>query len=285
MKNINGKTKVFGVIGNPVEHTLSPLIHNTLAKMYDINMVYVPFHVRENLNAAVNGAYELNIQGLNVTVPYKSDVMECINETDSLADRIGAVNTLVRNSAGFKGYNTDMMGLYRSLKRESILIEGQDIIIIGAGGVARAVAVMCATYGAKKLYIMNRTVEKAQMIADEIKGINAMCETCVMNLTDTDKIPDKKHLAIQCTSIGLHPDCDKVPIEDKLFYDKIHTGYDLIYKPAQTTFMKKVQEAGGNAYNGLRMLLYQGIIAFELWNGITVKDEDADAVLRLMEAQ
>lgn len=285
MENINGSTKVLGLIGNPVEHTLSPLIHNTLAKMYGINMVYVPFHVKENLSAAVKGALHLNIQGLNVTVPYKSDVIECIDKIDPLAERIGAVNTLVKCEEGFTGYNTDMLGLYRSLQREGIEIEGQDIIIVGAGGVARAVAVMCASYGANKLYIMNRTIEKAQMIADEINGLNTGCETVVMRLTDTDMIPDKKHLAIQCTSIGLHPDCDKVPVTDKQFYKKIHTGYDLIYKPTETMFMKYVKEAGGNTYNGLRMLLYQGIIAFELWNQVSVKDEDADAVLKLMEAQ
>ena len=172
-------------------------------------------------------------------------------------------------------------------KFEKILMQalGLATIFVGAGGVARAVAVMCASYGANKLYIMNRTIEKAQMIADEINGLNTGCETVVMRLTDTDMIPDKKHLAIQCTSIGLHPDCDKVPVTDKQFYKKIHTGYDLIYKPTETMFMKYVKEAGGNTYNGLRMLLYQGIIAFELWNQVSVKDEDADAVLKLMEAQ
>ena len=138
---INGHTRTCGLIGNPVEHTMSPLIHNTLARMLSHNLVYVPFHVEEGkLQDAVRGACGLNILGMNVTVPYKSQVMRELAQIDPLAAKIGAVNTLVRCENGFKGYNTDMPGLYRAMCSENIQIEGQEVILLGAGGAARAVA-------------------------------------------------------------------------------------------------------------------------------------------------
>ena len=144
--NINGKTRTCGLIGNPVEHTMSPVIHNTLAEELDINMVYVPFLVEKDLQEAVAGAYALNIQGMNVTVPYKSDVLGSLQECDELAKNIGAVNTLVRTKEGYKGYNTDMTGLFRAMNSYGITIKGQKVIILGAGGAARAVAFLCFYY-------------------------------------------------------------------------------------------------------------------------------------------
>ena len=139
--DINGKTMVCGLIGNPVEHTLSPMIHNTLAKRLGHNLVYVPFPVETGKVAdAVVGADALQLLGLNVTVPYKSEVIASLKEIDTLAKDIGAVNTLVRTDGGYKGYNTDMEGLYRAMLSEDVGIEGERIILLGAGGVGRAVA-------------------------------------------------------------------------------------------------------------------------------------------------
>ena len=163
MEMINGKTRTCGLIGNPVEHTMSPAIHNTLAARCGHNLVYVPFLVEEGKVAeAVKGAYALNILGMNVTVPYKSEVIESLVEVDELAAQIGAVNTLVRTEGGYKGYNTDMSGLHRAMTSEGIRIEGEEIILLGAGGAARAVAYLCAKQNAKQVYLLNRTLEKAE---------------------------------------------------------------------------------------------------------------------------
>ena len=171
--NIDGYTRTCGLIGNPVEHTMSPAIHNTIAEATGQNLVYVPFHVPEGkVREAVEGAYALNLLGCNVTVPYKSAVIPWLRELDPLAERIGAVNTLVRTQNGFKGYNTDMPGLYRALASDGIALRGEHVIILGAGGVARAVAVMLADE-AEEILILNRTVEKAQAIADEVNGYTA----------------------------------------------------------------------------------------------------------------
>lgn len=281
---IDGKTRTCGLLGNPVEHTMSPAIHNTLAKRRGHNLVYVPFLVEQgNLAAAVKGAYALNVLGLNVTVPYKSEVMESLVEVDTLAAQIGAVNTLVRIEGGYKGYNTDMLGLYRAMTEDGVKVEGEEIVLLGAGGAARAVAYLCASKKAARVYLLNRTLTKAKEVAEEVNQAAGKEIVIPMMLSEHEKLPDKKFLVIQGTSVGLAPRDEEVVIADASFYQKIHTGYDLIYRPYQTRFMKLVQEAGGKAYNGLKMLLYQGIIAYELWNEVTITKEDAQSAYEKMK--
>ena len=282
---VNGHTRLCGLVGNPVEHTLSPTIHNTLAKKLGHNLVYVPFLVEKGqVEAAIKGAYGLNILGLNVTVPYKSEVIPYLREMDALAEKIGAVNTLVRVDGGYKGYNTDILGLYRALRRENIRLSGESIVLLGAGGAARAAAFLCAEKGAKTVYLLNRSVDKAKRLADEVNS--AFDRECIfpMAAADYEKLPESKFLVLQGTSVGLYPNVDQAPITDMEFYKRVHTGYDLIYKPAETMFMKLVKEAGGKACNGLTMLLYQGIIAYELWNQVEVTESDAMEVYKIMQA-
>lgn len=275
---INGRTKTCGLIGNPVEHTLSPVIHNNLAELTGINMVYVPFKVEnEVLSEAIKGAQALEIGGLNVTVPHKERVMPYLKEIDALAGKIGAVNTLVPCEGGYKGYNTDMPGLYRAMLSDGIRVDGENVILLGAGGVARAVAVMLAEK-VEKIYILNRTVEKAEAIAQEVNGYADREVAVAMALSEYDKLPAGKYLAVQATNIGMYPKTEEAVVEDKAFYEKIHTAYDLIYNPADTRFMQLVKEAGGSAFNGLKMLLYQGIIAYELWNNISISEVQAEEI-------
>lgn len=281
---VDGHTRTCGLIGNPVAHTMSPAIHNTLAKDLGQNLVYVPFHVEEGrLADAIKGAFALNVLGMNVTVPYKSDVISQLSDIDALAEKIGAVNTLVRTKSGYKGYNTDMPGLYRAMQSEGIHLEGEEIILLGAGGAARAVAFLCAEKNASAVYLLNRSLEKAVKVAQEVNAKSQRECIYPMALEDYQKLPDRKFLAIQATSVGLYPDVDKAVIEETAFYQKIHTGYDLIYKPARTKFMQLVQENGGKAYHGLKMLLYQGIIAYELWNESTVSQEEALRVYEVLK--
>ena len=282
---INGRTKVCGLIGNPVEHTLSPVIHNQLADMLGENLVYVPFLVKNNLELAVKGAYELNVQGMNVTVPYKSQVIPYLSEIDELAAGIGAVNTLVRTEHGFKGYNTDMEGLYRALSCEKLAIENRRIIVLGAGGAARAVTYLCGIRGAEKVYLLNRSRDKADLVAKEVNESVRRDVVEPMLLTEYSKIPKDNYLIIQGTSVGLYPDTDSVVIDDPEFYKLAEAGYDLIYRPEKTRFMKMVEEAGAKAYNGLTMLLYQGIIAFELFTNTTVTQSQAQKILLLMKKE
>lgn len=282
---INGYTRTCGLIGNPVEHTMSPAIHNTLAEAMGENMVYVPFRVPENsVKEAVEGARALNLLGCNVTVPYKSAVLPYLTEIDSLAEKIGAVNTLVRTDNGFKGYNTDMPGLYRAMCEDGVKLTGEKVLILGAGGVARAVAMLLADKGAEKVYMLNRTVEKAEQVVNEVNAIAGRSFAEAMVLDDYRRLPgDRQYLCIQATNVGMFPKTEEAVIEDTDFYQKVHTGYDLIFNPEKTRFMELTQAAGGRAYNGLKMLLWQGIIAFELWTDKKVGAELAEKAYSAMK--
>ena len=282
---IDGKTRTCGLIGNPVGHTMSPLIHNMLAEKLDIPMVYVPFLVEEDLTKAIEGAWHLNLLGLNVTVPYKSQVMDSLVDCHELAAKIGAVNTLVRKEKGFKGYNTDISGLYRAMSSEGISIQGETVIVLGAGGAARAVAFLLASYGASQVYLLNRSLSNAQEVAREVN--QAFEKECIqaMALMEYQRLPEEPMLCIQATSVGLAPQVDKAVIEEEDFYRRIHTGYDLIYRPSRTRFMQLVERCGGRAYHGLKMLLYQGVEAFELWNKVKIEEALALEIYERMKGE
>ncbi len=287
MRSINGYTRTCGLLGNPVEHTLSPVIHNFLAEKMGEGFVYVPFRVQEDkLAEAVKGAFALNLLGLNVTVPYKSAVIPYLQELDPLAERIGAVNTLVRCEKGFKGYNTDMPGLYRAMCADGVRMEGVKALLLGAGGVAKAAAMLLAQKGADSIVILNRTLERAAQVADTVNQFAGRRIADAMMLTEHERLSrDGKYLAIQATNLGMFPDTAGVAVEDESFYDRIDTGYDLIFNPWETKFMKLVKSRGGRAFNGSKMLLYQGIIAYELWTGRIVEEPLAEAAYqKMMEA-
>lgn len=286
MTDIKGTTMVCGLIGNPVAHSISPVIHNNLAELCGIDLAYATFKVEnDSVAEAVKGAYALNMPGLNVTVPYKQKVMEVLKDIDPLAEAIGAVNTLVRVDGGYKGYNTDIIGLERELADAGIDISGKDVIILGAGGASRAIAFLCADKGAKNVYLFNRTVEKAEAIAGDVNGHFERDIVTPLNIKDYSVLTGNDYIAIQTTSVGLHPNDDEAVIEDKAFYAKVAAGVDVIYNPVKTKFMKLVEAQGKPAYNGLKMLLYQGVASFELWNNITVSKECVDIVYDRMKRE
>lgn len=286
MQEINGLTRTCGLIGCPVEHTLSPIIHNTIAKDMGYNLVYVPFHVeKDQVEEAIKGAYALNIKGLNVTVPHKSAVIPFLKEIDPLAEKIGAVNTLVRVDGGYKGYNTDMTGLKRAMEKQNITIEDKDVILLGAGGASRAVAFLLVSQKAKSVYILNRSLDKAEAVAAEVNQAMQTSIVKAMELSAYQDLPDSKYLCIQGTSVGLYPNSDDVVIADEAFYQKLETAVDIIYKPAETKFMKLCKQAGVKVCNGLGMLLYQGVDAYELWNGVHVEDVLCDKIHELMKEE
>ncbi len=270
---INGKTKLMGLIGNPVEHTLSPVIHNTIAKQMNTNMAYLPFPVKEDLDSAVKGAYALGVAGMNVTVPYKSDVMASLTDIEEQAAIIGAVNTLVREDGGYKGYNTDLPGLYRAMKSDGIELADAKVVILGAGGAARSAAFLCAFHVAKEVYILNRTKEKAELVALEVKEKTGYDKVVAMALADYDKLPGEGYLCIQATKVGLSPNVEETPVSEPAFFEKLDALYDLIYTPWETKCMRLARQSGAKAYNGLKMLLYQAVAAYEMWNRTEVPQE------------
>ena len=286
MSEIKGTTRVCGLIGNPVAHSISPLIHNSLAQLCGIDLAYVTFKVEADaVKAAVEGAYALDVLGMNVTVPHKQAVMEPLVDIDPLASAIGAVNTLVRAAGGYKGYNTDILGLARELAECGVDLADREVVLLGAGGAARAIAFLCADKGAKRVYILNRTMNKAQDIAAAVNNHFHQDIAAPYVLADYMQLSGRDYIVIQTTSVGLHPNDDAVVIEDAAFYEKAAVGVDIIYNPAETKFMKLVKAQGKPAYNGLKMLLYQGVAAFELWNQIQVPQTAIDTVYDKMKRE
>ena len=275
---ITGNTGVLGLIGNPVRHTLSPLIHNTLSEELGLDLLYLPFSVEQDPIAAVRGAFALGIRGLNVTVPHKMAVMEALSDIDEMARIIGAVNTLVRTENGFKGFNTDMPGLGRALAVRGISLKGQQVIVLGAGGASRAVCTLALSEGAEQVWLLNRTIEKAETLAADLNRHFDGEKLIPLAATDWNRVPEKPSVFLQCTSLGLH-EGEGLLIDDPAFYKRATYGYDLIYNPAVTPFLSRLMEMDIPCDNGLSMLLYQGIIAYELWTGKRVSNELADRVM------
>ena len=286
MKRIDSRTKVCVLIGNPVEHSISPLIHNTLAEALNHNLVYAACKVEnsEVLNA-VKGAYALGIKGLNVTVPHKQAVIDALVEIDPLAASIGAVNTLVRVEGGYKGYNTDYIGIKRQLIEDGIDIKGREVIVLGAGGASRAITFMCAVEGADRVYLLNRSLDKAVALAQDVNTYTGQDNVIPMQLNEYKKLAGKKYIVIQTTSKGMYPDVDSSPVENEDFYDMIESAVDIIFNPATTRFMNLAMEHGARAYNGLEMLLYQGVASYELWNDVKVPEELCRELLELMKQE
>ncbi len=300
-QSIDGKTAVYGLIGNPVAHSFSPLIHNTLAEGLGKNLVYTTFPVLDEnqVGEAVKGAYALGIQGMNVTVPYKSKVIPFLSEIDPIAKAIGAVNTLVRTPNGYKGYNTDYRGLRKSLEENGVVLAGMRVVLIGAGGAARAVGFMCGEAGVAELLILNRSLPNAERFAEELCGQFPSMKVRVGLLTDAiDELKrlkmaesstsagenDKlKTLAIQGTNVGMSPDIDSSPVEPA-FFEMIDVAYDCVYNPEETKFLRLARAAGKPAQNGIDMLLWQGVLAFEYWTGIHPEEALTEEVREKLHA-
>ncbi len=295
---VTGNAAVCGVIGNPVGHSLSPLMHHAIAQAMGLDYIYVPCPVAESaVGDAVRGALALGFAGLNVTVPYKQRVIPFLAETDDSVRCIGACNTLVRLPAegntgykGYKGYNTDAEGLFRAMRRQGMEIRGRDCLLIGAGGAARAAAYLLVREGAASVTVLNRSPEKAESLAAQIRKQAAErgqeMKVSAAALGQWRQLEGDSYLAVQTTSVGMYPQTEAAPIEDAAFYRKLAQAVDIVYTPSRTRFMQYVEAAGGRAAGGLDMLLYQGVAALELWNpGVKVSEKVVDGVRGILEEQ
>ena len=286
---INARTQLLGLLGHPVAHSVSPYLQNRLAEICGLNQRYLAFDIadEESLVDAVWGAHAMGVRGFNVTVPYKKAVMEYLEEIDPVAEKIGAVNTLKWEETGWHGFNTDMPGLLRALSYDGVEIKGKNVVLIGAGGAANAALCAALEGGAAQVLILNRTVAKAEALAEQFGGAYPFVPIRCMSMTD-DFVSymasyGKEWIALQTTSVGMRPDVNGLPVKGEEFYDHISVGYDIIFNPEETAFMKQVAAHGGRAFNGLRMLLFQGIRSYEIWNDVSIGDDIAETVLKGMQ--
>lgn len=272
---ISGRTKVCALIGDPVEHSLSPAMHNAAFKHLDLDYVYLAFKVRrEELRDAVNGVKALKIHGLNVTKPLKVEITTLLDRLDESALNIGAVNTVLRTGDKLIGYNTDCIGALEALREAGVNLEGMKAVILGAGGAARAVAFAVAPK-VKELVILNRTVTKAESLSRDLKrrlGVDVRFG----GLSEVEKEEELKDadLLINATSVGMKPNENLSPVSPNLLKPDL-TVFDLVYNPIETKLLKDAKKVGAKVVDGLSMLLFQGAAAFSIWT-------DRDPPLKVM---
>lgn len=282
---VNGRTALYGLIGCPVEHTKSPFIHNTLFRELDINGVYIPVQVKQGeLEAAVKGLRAQNFSGFNVTVPYKKDVIKYLDDISNDALLMGAVNTVKNINGRLKGYNTDAEGFSRDLKESfGTDFAGKRVMLLGAGGTARALSVKLAAEGVKNLTIANRTLENAKkievLISDNFGKIATSVTPEQAGFYDILKAND---IIINTTPVGMSTFEIKTPFDFKFEFEKRQLVYDVIYAPEKTEFLRQAEESGCKIKNGFGMLINQGISAFEIWTGKVVSKNSAVELLKLI---
>ncbi|MEV5112790.1 shikimate dehydrogenase [Peribacillus frigoritolerans] len=258
--------KIYGVMGDPIAHSMSPDIHNDAFEKENIEAVYHHFHVtKEGLNDAVKGMKALGIEGFNITIPHKTSIIPFLDEVDELALAIGAVNTVVNKNGRFIGYNTDGKGFFKSLCDEiSGDIKAKKTLVIGAGGAARAIYFTLVKEGVKQVDIANRTKERAAQLVSDCPYDKV---SKALSIIEAEESLSQYDLIIQTTSSGMSPELDHSPLK----VDQLKTGAivsDIIYNPLQTKLLREAEEKGAETQNGLGMFINQAALAFEIWTGI-----------------
>lgn len=280
MIKIDGHTQHLGIIGFPIEHTFSPAMHNFISEAVHNNFIYSAYLIPpEQLENAINAVRALDIKGINVTAPHKVEVMQYLDEVTDTARELGSVNTVVNRGGKLYGYNTDADGFCMMLEKNDIAIKGSNILIIGAGGVTRPTVIRLIDNGASAITVLNRTKEKADSLADDIMKVKGFKINTTVNSFDFD-------IVINTTSAGMEPQENVLPtdsiseISDLSFINENTAVVDMIYNPSETRFLKESRERGAKTLNGLGMLIYQGVIAYELFTDTKLPSNIGELIQR-----
>lgn len=266
---IDGHTHLVGLIGWPVEHSLSPAMHNSAFAVLNLNWCYVPLPVHpEQLEEAVAGLWALSFMGANVTVPHKEMVMSYLDHVAPEAQAIGAVNTIVVREGKSIGYNTDWQGFLTAVSEGGFEPQGKRAVVLGAGGAARAVVYALAHAGAQ-VTVLNRTPARAQALIRDFSPLFPSLSLLSLPLTlqTLEEQAAEAHLLVNATPVGTWPEVDKSIWPEDLTFPGHLRVFDLVYNPRQTTLLRQAQAARAQVIGGLGMLVHQGGAAFELWTG------------------
>jgi shikimate dehydrogenase len=263
---ISGTTQIFGIFGHPVEHTFSPGMHNAAFKQIKMNACYVPFAVPpDRLKTAVSAVVPLNLRGLNVTVPHKEKIIPFLDELSREAALIGAVNTVEIKQGRLIGHNTDGRGFLRSLKEQARFNpRGKTFFCTGSGGAARAIGFSLALAGASRIFFFDVDNRKASMLAHDISSKTGIAVQSI-GVEDRAACAAESDCLINATPLGLKRS-DPLPLDGRLISSR-HLVCDLVYNPAVTPLLRTAKTRKAKALPGLGMLLFQGVIAFEIWTG------------------
>lgn len=253
-------TRTFAVIGDPIEHSLSPSIHNAAFKALNLDCTYIAYRIpRGELKEGIDSLRQINISGFNVTIPHKIEMMNFLDEAGPECKTIGATNTVSNENGKFIGYNTDMDGFLEPIKNKNIPISGQNALVLGAGGAARAIVAGFAKEKARKITIANRTIHKAQDLSKFASSLGAESDAVLLSEVDASKYK----FIVNATSVGLKN--EPSPITTNAI-NSDHVIYDIIYMPMNTDLISQSKKKSATIIYGYEMLLGQAALAFEIWH-------------------
>jgi len=273
---ITGKTKLLGVIGYPVEHSLSPLMHNAAIQAINdrqnqqnlIDYVYLPFPIKpEDLNTAIAGFSAIDVHGFNITIPHKQAIIPLLSEVSDIAQAVAAVNTVYRTNKGWAGTNTDVIGFLAPLQTYNWNWHQKVAVILGNGGAARAVVAGCAQLGFAEIHVVGRSIEKLTAFQQSWLNSPLSVNLAIHKWDELPSLIAQANLLVNTTPVGMYPNIQESPVDEAIF-DNLSPGaiaYDLIYIPNPTKFLQQAQVRGAIAIDGLEMLVQQGVAALELW--------------------
>ena len=270
---ISAATHLYAVIGDPIAHSLSPVMQNWFIKQFDLDAVYTAFHVKhENLQACVEGARAMGINGVNVTVPHKEAILPFVDRASEQVKLLGAANTLANDNGTITAHVTDPYGFIESLGEHKSRFSGASVLLFGAGGAAKSVAYALSKLGVGQLLISDLITPKAVELAKRAKAFGLKDATALEPpLAPIKEIIKHTHIIINATAVGMHPHQEKSVVAHYDVVGPQHFFYDLVYNPAKTTFLRLAEEKGATIKNGLNMLIFQGVQSLRIWTGLDLQ--------------
>jgi len=265
--DISAKTQVYGVIGDPIEHSLSPTLHNVAFKELKLDCAFLAFKVKTGeVESAIRGMRGLGIRGLNVTMPHKEAVIAYIDEVDSAAKFLGAVNTILNDNSKLIGFSTDGIGALNALKENGVTLNGKKVLLLGGGGAAKTIAFALAKL-VDELIILNRSPEKTTSLTKTVnREFNKQVSGGLLAPGAIQKNIQNVDILINATSVGMHPNDEHSLVERQWLRPNL-TVMDIVYNPLETKLAKDAKAVGAKVISGVEMLIYQGAASFEVWTG------------------
>ena len=276
---INSKTNLYAVIGDPIQHSLSPIIHNTFFNKRDMDKVYISLLVtKDDLKNQLN-LLRNNFKGFNVTIPHKETIIAYLDEVDSLALEYGAVNTVKVIKDKLIGYNTDGIGFLKSLQSINVSLKNKNVLLLGSGGAGRMAAFEIVKSDGK-LTIATRNINKGKLLKDDIlKSYNVN-----INIVQIEEIDLSFDIIVNSTPLGMYPNIDECPVSEKILQGA-ELIYDMIYNPYETKLLYLGKKSGSKTINGLPMLVYQGLKSMEIWTGQQANPVEEDYIFNKLKNQ
>lgn len=265
---ITGKTKLLGVIGYPIEHSLSPVMHNAAIAQLGIDYVYLPFPIKpEDLHTAIQGFAAIGVVGFSVTIPHKQAILRFLSAVEPIAQAVGAVNTVIKKNNSWIGTNTDVEGFLAPLQAHQQNWSQKIAVILGNGGAARAVVAGCAKLGCAEIHVVGRNVQRLRDFSQSWENSPLQVNLNVHRWDELPELIPQADLLVNTTPIGMYPKIDESPLSaaEMANLSSQAIAYDLIYTPNPTKFLQQAQKIGVTAIDGLEMLVQQGAAALKIW--------------------